>query len=673
MWPFRRKAESSPAGSGPQPVPGPVIRREWVGLPPIQRIIGEHPLTAPSERFSDDLATHHDPSISADTMGHQVSAEAPAGIILTLARPSTRSDGPAMIPRPRVQRRVDGAVVESGEWDGDEAASDGARPSPLPASVPAVAAHELPVVAPETVAQRLVSLPPDTAPIPVAPALRRSRPNSTPLTLSPSINDPSEPPPAQRLTLGQSRRLGLGAPIKRVPESSVQRTADESMDSPGPSAAPPAGPDPVALPPAPVPQPETSIAIARTLDQAMAVPAPEPALRMTPPSPANLRDEPRLDLPLAHRPAANDPSAQRAFSADDTAAIAPALPIEATAKASRESLNDASAASRDASKDLSSAPPAVVQRLANLPPRLSNQSSQTPTGDGPPTASVAEGLPSLSQALAPSLPTRLAAPPAASAPMPAAIAPLVGARPLRPSVTVQRSSDAPPHARENPAVQAPPPESGGVASHRDAESVSTADWFDAARSTDTETPVLPLVPVPAQRTPADLVPADEAGPFAQAYRPAGAVLPDRWTQASYPDARPQGGKETRSSRSPGLPLAPQPGIGVQRAAQALADSRTEPADAPAEPYGPTLQGSWYDSIAAGAGSLASSAMSSGGTAASGAVGSAVGAAASSLGHQQAAETDMDELAGKLYDRIRTRLKTELLIDRERAGFLTDLR
>jgi hypothetical protein len=35
--------------------------------------------------------------------------------------------------------------------------------------------------------------------------------------------------------------------------------------------------------------------------------------------------------------------------------------------------------------------------------------------------------------------------------------------------------------------------------------------------------------------------------------------------------------------------------------------------------------------------------------------------------------DMDELANKLYDRIRTRLKSELLVDRERAGFLTDLR
>jgi hypothetical protein len=33
---------------------------------------------------------------------------------------------------------------------------------------------------------------------------------------------------------------------------------------------------------------------------------------------------------------------------------------------------------------------------------------------------------------------------------------------------------------------------------------------------------------------------------------------------------------------------------------------------------------------------------------------------------------MDELARKLYDRIRNRLKTELLVDRERAGFLTDL-
>src|SRR2546427_10605435 len=115
MWPFRRKAEASPAAGGPQPVPAPVIRRDWVGLPPIQRLIGEHPLTAPSARFSHDLATHHDPSTSTGTMGHQVSAQAPAGIVLALARPSPRSDGPALIPRPREQRRVAGAGSESEE------------------------------------------------------------------------------------------------------------------------------------------------------------------------------------------------------------------------------------------------------------------------------------------------------------------------------------------------------------------------------------------------------------------------------------------------------------------------------------------------------------------------------------------------------------------------------
>src|SRR4030081_2426187 len=131
MWPSKQKVEAR-AAEGPKPVPAPVIRRDWVGLPPIQRIVGAHPLTAPSDRFRDDLVTHQDPSVSSDTRGHQVSAEAPPGLVLALARPATRSDGPAMIPRPRVQRRVQGAVAESGEWDGDEAVPQPARPTPLP-------------------------------------------------------------------------------------------------------------------------------------------------------------------------------------------------------------------------------------------------------------------------------------------------------------------------------------------------------------------------------------------------------------------------------------------------------------------------------------------------------------------------------------------------------------
>jgi hypothetical protein len=51
------------------------------------------------------------------------------------------------------------------------------------------------------------------------------------------------------------------------------------------------------------------------------------------------------------------------------------------------------------------------------------------------------------------------------------------------------------------------------------------------------------------------------------------------------------------------------------------------------------------------------------------------AAAPAAGAEAVAQSEqhMDELAGKLYDRIRTRLRSELLVDRERAGFLTDLR
>src|SRR5256714_1398312 len=158
MWPFRSKLEVQPA-AGARPVPAPVIRRDWAGLAPIQRIIGTHPLTAPPDRFSDDLATHHDPSVSSDTMGHQVSADAPAGLVLALARPTTRSDGPVMIARPRVQRREIGAVRESGEGDGDEAVPESVRPPPIPAGAPAMAAGTRPWVVPDLAIQRLPVLP----------------------------------------------------------------------------------------------------------------------------------------------------------------------------------------------------------------------------------------------------------------------------------------------------------------------------------------------------------------------------------------------------------------------------------------------------------------------------------------------------------------------------------
>jgi len=106
-----------------------------------------------------------------------------------------------------------------------------------------------------------------------------------------------------------------------------------------------------------------------------------------------------------------------------------------------------------------------------------------------------------------------------------------------------------------------------------------------------------------------------------------------------------------------LPLAP-----VQRAA---AGAPAEPSERGGESTSEVVQRSWSDSPSSEVSGLSSRSPSPA------EAGSA--AVASIMGGHQAADTDMDELAGKLYDKIRTRLKSELLGDRERAGFLTDLR
>src|SRR5438128_526543 len=276
MWPFQRKTEA-PADPGSRPAPAPVIRRDWTGLPPTQRLIGQNPLPAPSDRVSDGLATHHDPSVSTEPMGHQGGAEAPAGIVLALARPTPRNDGPAMISRPRVQRRVQSATEESGEWDGDGAVSPAMRPSPLPAGTAPAAVRELPVVTPAPVGQRLTTLSPEVEPMPVESAPRRSRIEQP---LDPSAASRAElsdaPVAAPRLTLGQARRLGLGGPISRVPGRAVQRAIADLTEMP------------LAVDPSP------RLSPARLEGE-------PPGAEPTAASSDETRSTPRLELPLAPR------------------------------------------------------------------------------------------------------------------------------------------------------------------------------------------------------------------------------------------------------------------------------------------------------------------------------------------------------------------------------------
>ncbi|HVS06193.1 MAG TPA: hypothetical protein VHK65_08495 [Candidatus Dormibacteraeota bacterium] len=598
-------------------MPAPVIRRDWVGLPPIQRIVGAHPLTAPSDRFRDDLVTHQDPSVSSDTMSHQVSAEAPPGLVLALARPTTRSDGPAMIPRPRVQRSVASAAAESGESDGDEAASESARPTPIPASAHTVAARELPVVALEPAVQRLVSLPPDAAPTPLPTVAQRSGAVSTPFTMSAPGDEPAETPsaPLQRLTLGQSRRMGLGAPINRVTDRSVQRAAPElPLPTIPESVRQPA--EAPTRPPGPV---DTSMGERAPMDHPVLQRAPVemPIVEETPtdlpsavrsrtsslgaplmPSP-EASDAPRLDLPLvARRPAADEPKT------GDRQERAPAPSVQLSAASLPEDVGDSSSA----------APPAV-QRVAagSWPAPSSTESPQTLGLAYLPTPAL-QRLPSSRLPLVTESAARVTAVPAASAPD-AATAPLVSARPLRPSNMLQ-----------------PDASTDSSTAHPDA-TPQEAREFPLQRAMENSPD-----PEPVPRGTARHLPLSAQGP-----------------SEAPPMAR--------------LPLAPSRGFAVQRAPQPIEDAEVGSSELPSEGGAPVVQGAWFDSISSAASSLPSGAASAGGSA----IGSAIGGAASALGGHKPEETDMDELAGKLYDRIRNRLKTELLVDRERAGFLTDLR
>ncbi|HXN58535.1 MAG TPA: hypothetical protein VN912_08130 [Candidatus Angelobacter sp.] len=122
----------------------------------------------------------------------------------------------------------------------------------------------------------------------------------------------------------------------------------------------------------------------------------------------------------------------------------------------------------------------------------------------------------------------------------------------------------------------------------------------------------------------------------------------------------QSQSERSVSRAAELPLAPLQG------AAAAESPEQEPGG---EWSSEVVQRGMFDSSEVGGLTSRAPSPAEAGSAVS-TVGPAIG---SMFGGHTAPETDMDELAGKLYDKIRTRLKSELLVDRERAGLLTDLR
>ncbi len=199
-------------------------------MPPMQRVVGSPDLITAPDRFPDGLASWRNPS-QGGTLGHYVTPDAPAGVSTGLATAAPRDELPAPArpwwwPQPAaVQRHV---------------------PTPLPEPLisfddpaPAVPVHPLPghnlvsAAGIEPSTPRLVlpavqrhATDPEAgqAPVPDPDLPAGESPPEAPL---PSVMAaPTEPlseisagsRPDNRASLPAARRLGLGAPLQRVPD-----------------------------------------------------------------------------------------------------------------------------------------------------------------------------------------------------------------------------------------------------------------------------------------------------------------------------------------------------------------------------------------------------------------------------------------------------------------------
>jgi len=247
------------------------------------------------------------------------------------------------------------------------------------------------------------------------------------------------------------------------------------------------------------------------------------------------------------------------------------------------------------------------------------------------------------------------------------LAPLVSARPLRPTATIQRSAESVPD-RIAPLIGLPQEEgisswTAGARTDRGAPfheaspeaagpAASAADAFGAHVFSELESMAMP---VRQAREPDNL--GGERQPPSLSLASRGRETPAGRRPASPAQSVQRATMGLSRSELPLAPVAAGATPAAQRAA-ALWDTGTEAAPSPGAAIVPS-------DMVQRAPDTDAPAMDASPPGASGATATATAAGDS--------EKDMDELAGKLYDRIRGRLRTELLVDRERAGLLTDWR
>ena len=684
-------SEAARTAADPDPGPDPrIVARPaaWRDLPPLQRAVGAAPLTAPSAVFARDLAGRRAPDPMLGPLGHDITADGPAGLVSGIAVPLVQrapsgSDGrpaPALPApaapvrgRPTTQRATisfasgpptddpEGAAAVS-PLEGAAAAVIAGQAAGGPAAdFPSLAPRTLPVArlepatpalsatrvadatapAPVLALARIVASgasgaasqtagsPPVTAPVQVAGAAAGSVPETVPVA-PPVLAGGDEPAHTlvARRTLGESRRLGLGAPLTGRPPSDARATDRPDLpvarptDAPGlTSTHPPIAPGVPAAGAASAPL--SRLVVARRQTTAT---APEPATVVPQVSP--------------------QVSPQAPAAADTSSA---GTPVDApSAEKAAESTASSSASS---TRPLVGDSPIGVSRLAREDAATGAATGADADGAADADAAAEHGVPVLRVA-------------GASAALPAAWGPAAGV-------------DAGPEPGAMSAAAISGVATGNAAGPAGIAAVQRSHAMPVGGGA----PVLaPLVAgrairasLPAAMATLGYGPSAEASPVV-----ARLAIPTLGTGTGGRDERPvvaraalAGGRGPSPTAIPGLPLA-RSAVGPARP-DAVETGRPDGAFSwaagagfatVAPPPVPSVQRAVsIDEVTVTPGGDPAGPAESGATA-----GPAGQPGATGTG---GAGTDYEELAEHVYDKIRARLTTELLLDRERAGMLVD--
>lgn len=230
-WPFFFGRSSAVNRSG-APEPRPAIR-DWASLPVIQRAFGDAQLTAPTAAFVTSLAGMQDPDLSLEPLGHHVSLDGPSGHVSGLTRTvETYAPSHELVTRPAPRREAPVQRSISRTADG------GAAPSEVNDLIDVDDAVQPPMMSFPVIDQPVQTRTPLTSlsdrqatavvglVMPRPPAASSPAPAVEPVGANADPQIAPQPVMAQRLTLGQTRRLGLGAPIPKQVPPAVQRSVD---------------------------------------------------------------------------------------------------------------------------------------------------------------------------------------------------------------------------------------------------------------------------------------------------------------------------------------------------------------------------------------------------------------------------------------------------------------